>query len=202
MQRFSLSVTKGACVSSFGRRCYGISSVVAALSIMCGGSILTAQKPTKRAVVGVQGYLSTPALGKYDQSILARLHVPAGFRVSVFADRIGSPRMLLVSDDGTVYVTRRDSNDVIALRDDGNGHGVAPRKVVSNLHNVHGTAIHDGKATSSVLMLDVDRLVPVIPNLPDCADIEYDPKHERIAVPLTSQNRVEFYEVPRPPKIQ
>lgn len=53
--------------------------------------------------------------------------------------------MLLVGADGTVYVTRRDSNDVLALRDQGNGRAGPPRKIVSNLQHVHGIAIHNGK---------------------------------------------------------
>lgn len=56
------------------------------------------------------------------------------------------------------------------------------------------------QATSSVDALIDDRLVPAIQNVKGCADIGYDAKHERIAVPLTSQNRVEFYDVPRVPE--
>jgi len=32
------------------------------------------------------------------------------------------------------------------------------------------------------------------------ADIGYDVRHNRVAVPLTSSNRIEFYEVPRTPR--
>ncbi len=53
--------------------------------------------------------------------------------------------MLLTGDDGTVYVTRRDSNDVLALHDRGSGRAGPPRKVISNLRQVHGIAVDDGQ---------------------------------------------------------
>ncbi|MEP6573348.1 MAG: SMP-30/gluconolactonase/LRE family protein [Gemmatimonadota bacterium] len=52
------------------------------------------------------------------------------------------------------------------------------------------------QSTSSVQLLDGDRLVKIIDHLPGCADIEYDRVHHLLAVPLTSANRVEFYRVP------
>lgn len=50
-----------------------------------------------------------------------RLRVPPGFRVSVFASGLGTARMLAVGDDGTLYLTRRDSGDVLALKGGWNG---------------------------------------------------------------------------------
>src|SRR5436305_1898994 len=47
----------------------------------------------------------------------ARLHVPEGFAVSVFARDLGHPRVLAVADDGSVYVTRREPGDILVLRD-------------------------------------------------------------------------------------
>lgn len=61
----------------------------------------------------------------------ATLRVPEGFAVSVFAEDLGNPRMMAVAEDGTVYVTRPESNDVAALRDqdrDGKADG-EPRVV-------------------------------------------------------------------------
>lgn len=57
------------------------------------------------------------------------------------------------------------------------------------------------QATSSVDILVGNRLVPAIENVEGCADIGYDAKHDRIAVPLITQNRVAFYEVPRVPRV-
>lgn len=44
------------------------------------------------------------------------------------------------------------------------------------------------------------RLVPVIEKVNGCAHIGYDARHDRIAVPLTANYRVEFYEVPSVPR--
>src|SRR4051812_8827512 len=62
------------------------------------------------------------------------LRAPAGFIISAFATGLGAPRMMAVGGDGTVYVTRGDSGDVVALRDL-NRDGVADERriVVSNL---------------------------------------------------------------------
>ncbi|MGI8546259.1 MAG: hypothetical protein ACR2M1_02830 [Gemmatimonadaceae bacterium] len=62
-----------------------------------------------------------------------------------------------------------------------------------------GTLFVCSQATSSVDVLIRDRLVPVIERVNGCADIGYNARHNRIAVPLTSSNRVEFYDVPKVP---
>lgn len=104
-----------------------------------------AQQPPGRTLVPVTTYTSTPGKAGVDASFARRLRAPAGFAVDVFAQGLGGPRMLAVGDDGTVYVTRRDSGDVIALRDDGTGRATSPRVIVRNLPGVHGIALHAGK---------------------------------------------------------
>jgi glucose/arabinose dehydrogenase len=103
---------------------------------------LAAQKPELRRVVAVRGALSTPSRMEWNPALVSKLRAPAGFRVSVWAERLGAPRMFAMGRDGTLYVTRRDSNDVIALRDDGRGRALPPRVVVKDLANVHGIAVH------------------------------------------------------------
>jgi glucose/arabinose dehydrogenase len=105
-------------------------------------SSLAAQKPENRRLVPVSAALSTPARMDWSPELAARLRAPAGFRVSVWASGLGAPRMFAVGDDGTLYVTRRDSNDVIALRDNGRGQASPPRTVVKDLADVHGVAVH------------------------------------------------------------
>ena len=75
------------------------------------------------------------------------LRVPEGFAVAVFAENLGNPRMLAVAEDGTVYVTRPETNDVVALRDeDGDGQADGARRVVATgLDTVHGIALSDGR---------------------------------------------------------
>jgi glucose/arabinose dehydrogenase len=91
--------------------------------------------------VRINGWVLVSTL--LDPSVaLTRLKTPAGFNVSVFATGLGRPRMMAVADDGTVYVTRRGSNDVVALKDkDGDGRSDETRIVVKDLEHVHGIAL-------------------------------------------------------------
>lgn len=88
-----------------------------------------------------------PSIEPFDESQLSRLKVPDGFKVTVFAKGLGNPRMMAIADDGTVYVTRRATGDVIALVDaDGNGQAdAAPRVVATGLLGVNGITIRDNR---------------------------------------------------------
>lgn len=108
------------------------------------------------------------------EQTLQRLRVPAGFRVNVFASGLGHPRMMEAADDGTVFVTRRDDGDVLALRDtNGDGHADERRTVAAGLPGVHGIALHGGElylaASTTVWRAPVDRGAPrpFITGLPD-----------------------------------
>jgi hypothetical protein len=77
---------------------------------------------------------------------LKNVKAPPGFAVNVFARDLKNIRIIAVSPNGTVYVTRRDQGDVLMLKD-ANADGVAdgaPVKVASR-SGTHGIAIHDGK---------------------------------------------------------
>lgn len=76
---------------------------------------------------------------------IASLKLPDGFHIAKFAEGLGAPRMMAVGKDGTLYVTRRDPGEVLALRDtdkDGKADKVEP--VVTGLKGAHGIAIHNG----------------------------------------------------------
>jgi glucose/arabinose dehydrogenase len=120
-------------------------AAIAAATLVTAAAVMHAQQRAEPRVVSSRVYANAPALAEWDASVIERLRVPAGFRVSVFAKDLGTARMLAVSDDGTVYVTRRDSGDVLALRDDGTGKAATPRKVVTDLPRVHGIALHGGR---------------------------------------------------------
>lgn len=68
-----------------------------------------------------------------------QLKLPAGFALEVFARDLGDPRILVIGDDDTVYVSRPDHGDVLAL---GNADGTANgrRTVQSGLEKAHGLA--------------------------------------------------------------
>jgi len=117
-------------------------AVVPALLPLTAAAAQRVEPPVRQRVAGT---LNMPGRQPVSAATLRRLRVPRGFAVSVFADSLGAPRMLAVGGDGTVYVTRRDSGDVVALRDtDGDGRADERRRVVSNIPQVHGIAIHRG----------------------------------------------------------
>jgi glucose/arabinose dehydrogenase len=154
---------------------FHVLSTVAALA-SAAPLAANAQKP-ERTLIPATTFTSMPAVGTVDASIVRRLKAPAGFTVSVFARGLGSPRMMAVDGDGTVYVTRRDSGDVIALSDDGSGRAETPRVVVRNLPGVHGIALYGGRmylaTVKEVFVVNMRRdgtlsdPRPVVSDLPD-----------------------------------
>lgn len=139
-------VTGGETTVGRGSGAQGATLLAAAAAVgmlWLGASDAGAQKPKARKVLPLAtGFMSTPEKRPFSDAIAKSLTVPAGFEVSVFASGLGAPRMMAVGDDGTVYVTRRDSGDVLALRPDGTG---SPRKVVSSLPQVHGIALQGNR---------------------------------------------------------
>lgn len=77
----------------------------------------------------------------FTNALAERLKAPPGYRVGVFANRLGHARMLLPVGDGAVLLSRPKSHDVVLLRD-ANRDGVADeaRTVASGLARVHGLA--------------------------------------------------------------
>ena len=86
-----------------------------------------------------------PEAERPTEELIAGLEVPKGFEVNVFAENAGNVRIMAQGDDGTIYVTRRNENDVQALVDtDGDGVSDAMRSVAENLPYVNGVTIHEG----------------------------------------------------------
>ena len=68
------------------------------------------------------------------------LKLPVGFKITKFAE-MQNPRMIAVADDGTVYVSQRDSGTLVMLRDT-NGDGRADvQRVVATRKALHGIAL-------------------------------------------------------------
>ncbi|ODG99604.1 oxidoreductase [Nostoc sp. KVJ20] len=101
------------------------------------------QQPEKQKIERVEGYLATPQKIEFQESLLQQLQLPPGFEISVFAKDLGNPRNLAIAPNGTVYVTRREQGDVIALlgtNQDGRAKEI--RTVAKGLKFVNGITIH------------------------------------------------------------
>jgi len=84
----------------------------------------------------------------FSDELLEQLTLPEGFEVSVFASELGNPRVMAISDAGVIYVSRRGSDDVVALFDqnmDGAPDSEGFRVVASELSRAHGLVIRDNR---------------------------------------------------------
>jgi glucose/arabinose dehydrogenase len=114
-----------------------------------------ASKPTK-----VDDVTFRPRQLKFDDGLLGRVKVPDGFKVNVFAKNLKGARMMVVGSDGTVYLSRREPGEVVAMRD-ADGDGVAEDvKPVAKVKDAHGLAIQGNRlyvaGVSDVHVMDVD----------------------------------------------
>jgi len=81
----------------------------------------------------------------FKPALLNQLKVPDGFKVSLVASGLGKPRIMAVTEEGSLYVTRRDAGDVLFLYDkNADGCFESMKTVWGNFGGVHGIAIHDG----------------------------------------------------------
>lgn len=72
------------------------------------------------------------------------LKVPEGWSVSIAASGLGKPRMLYHMPNGNLYITRRDTGDVLLLKDSNNdGKFEDVRTVVAEFKGVHGITMKD-----------------------------------------------------------
>ena len=73
-----------------------------------------------------------------------RLSLPDGFVIKEFA-RVGGARFMALGPDGSVYVSRPASDEVVRLADaDGDGTAESQVVAVSGLNRPHGLAFHGG----------------------------------------------------------
>jgi glucose/arabinose dehydrogenase len=115
------------------------------------------QPPATPAADSAQSNLLVPENRGFNESRLSQISVPPGFWVNVFAQGLGNVRMLVAGPDGTLYATRREQGDVIALHDsDGDGRADQIKPIASDLPFINGIALHENQ-----LYLATDRKVLV-----------------------------------------
>jgi glucose/arabinose dehydrogenase len=107
--------------------------------VLAGGAMAQDQKLPQGVDVSSSTFRSERR--DFSEDYLTHLQVPPGFKVSVFASGVGRPRMMVVAEDGTLYITRR-GNDVVALKEvDGDGKSDEMKVVIKDLPQVHGIAL-------------------------------------------------------------
>ncbi|GAB1545251.1 sorbosone dehydrogenase family protein [Scytonema sp. NUACC21] len=105
-----------------------------------------AQQTQEQRIEQLEGYLVTPGQLEFNESLLQQLKLPAGFRINVFAKDLGNPRMLAVAPDGTIFVTRRQQGDILALLDpDRDGRVDEIQTVTSGYEYINGITIHQNR---------------------------------------------------------
>lgn len=121
-----------------------------------------AQLPPGDGPVSVTVNVTEPSPIRFDESMVQKLKVPSGFRISVFAKDMANVRWLQPMPNGDVYASRRDQGDVLLLRD-ANRDGMvdaSERKIVAqNLKFAHGLAHRNGQlyitSDKKVLVADI-----------------------------------------------
>ncbi|MCD8487212.1 sorbosone dehydrogenase family protein [Oscillatoria amoena NRMC-F 0135] len=105
-----------------------------------------AQLPEQLRIERMEGHLFTPELLEFNEALVQRLRLPEGFQIGVVATDLGNPRKIAVAPNGTIYVTRREQGDVLALTDtNGDGRADRRRTVASDLEYVNGITIHQNR---------------------------------------------------------
>jgi glucose/arabinose dehydrogenase len=77
-----------------------------------------------------------------DKLPVAKLKVPDGFKVEVFASGVTNARSLRIGDKGTVFVGSRLAGKVHAIREKDGKREV--KVIASDLHRPNGVALHNG----------------------------------------------------------
>jgi len=85
------------------------------------------------------------AANNKNQQVLAQLHLPIGFKISIFADNLPNARSLAVAENGLVFVGTRQQGAVYAIQD-ANGDGLAEKRyiIAENLYMPNGVAYYQG----------------------------------------------------------
>lgn len=89
------------------------------------------------------------------EAVLKQLHLPYGFKISIYAEDVPSARQMAVGEQGVVFVGTREGN-VYALRD-ADGDGVAEQRytLAQNLYLPNGVAYKGG----ALYVAEINRII-------------------------------------------
>lgn len=99
---------------------------------------------------------SSNAAQTQHQKVLNSLKLPAGFAISIYADKVVNARSLALGKNGIVYVGTRQQGSVYALKDaDGDGYAEQKYVLASQLYMPNGVAYKDG----DLYVAEVDKII-------------------------------------------
>ena len=77
--------------------------------------------------------------------LVDKLNIPSGFKISIFADELESPRQITETKSGFIIVGSKNGDKIFALFDgDRDGYAEIKMTVVSGLQNPTGVTYHNG----------------------------------------------------------
>jgi Raf kinase inhibitor-like YbhB/YbcL family protein len=97
----------------------------------------------RQADVEIVGHIDKPA--ELPAPDLKDLKLSEGFKIEAFARNLGNARILAVSPDGTVYVSRREQADILMLKVGPDGLAAGKPVRVAARPGMHGITFHEGK---------------------------------------------------------
>ncbi len=99
-------------------------------------------RSSSREKLEIKVHSYRPVQREFSDERMKQLKLPPGFKIDVYAKDLLNARMIAVSDDGTVYVSRRGQNDIIMLPDrNGDGKADEMKAVITDQPKAHGIAI-------------------------------------------------------------
>lgn len=94
--------------------------------------------------VDIETHVSIPS--EMPAPEIAKLKIPENFELTKLAEGMGNNRILAVSADGRIYVTRREEGDIQMLTMDKNGRTNGKPITVASRSGLHGLDFHAGNA--------------------------------------------------------
>jgi glucose/arabinose dehydrogenase len=99
-------------------------------------------RPDSEAVAKIAPVAPPPLPAPADKLPIAKLKLPAGFNIEVYASGVGNARSLRVGEKGTVFVSSRTLGRVYALVDKDGKREL--KTIASGMHSPNGIALHNG----------------------------------------------------------
>lgn len=111
-------------------------AIICSIAACCAGPAFAQQGDGTTTTISATVF--KPAKVAATTDLIASLEAPKGVAIDVFAEGLKNARVVAVSEQGHVYISRRDQGDVVLLQDkDGDGKVDADRIIVAQRAGAH-----------------------------------------------------------------